>query len=274
MNGRRGFTLVELLVVIAIIALLMAILMPALSRVRKQAKAVICRSNLRQWGVIFAMYTDDNDQRYYRAWRTSAEGHAWVDTLLPYYSNPKILLCPSAKRERTPPQTSVGAGGPVDQPWGPFTTSSSRASYRRAAEKLGGKFMGSYGANEWIGYPSGGVSIGKSSQYWSSNMVKGASRAPVFLGARWLGGFPQHTDKPPSFRDSIGGSGHMGRYCVDRHNGHINVLLADYSVEEVGLKRLWTLKWHREFDIAGPWTQVGGVNPGDWPDWMKPFKEY
>jgi len=60
-NEQRGFTLIELLVVIAIIALLVAILMPALQRVKKQAKAVVCQSNLKQWGTIFAMYTDDNN---------------------------------------------------------------------------------------------------------------------------------------------------------------------------------------------------------------------
>jgi len=58
MRERDGFTLIELLVVIAIIALLLAILMPALQRVKKQAKTVICQSNLKQWGTIFAMYTD------------------------------------------------------------------------------------------------------------------------------------------------------------------------------------------------------------------------
>jgi prepilin-type N-terminal cleavage/methylation domain-containing protein/prepilin-type processing-associated H-X9-DG protein len=56
-----GFTLVELLVVIAIIALLMAILMPALQRVRKQTRTVVCRSNIRQIGLIITMYLQDND---------------------------------------------------------------------------------------------------------------------------------------------------------------------------------------------------------------------
>ena len=57
----RGFTLIELLVVIAIIALLLSILMPALQRVKKQARAVACVANLHQWGLIWKMYCDEND---------------------------------------------------------------------------------------------------------------------------------------------------------------------------------------------------------------------
>lgn len=60
MRRQKGFTLVELLVVIAIIALLMSILMPALARVKSQAKAVLCLSNLKQWGLVFSPYTSDN----------------------------------------------------------------------------------------------------------------------------------------------------------------------------------------------------------------------
>ncbi|MHC4568031.1 MAG: type II secretion system protein, partial [Planctomycetota bacterium] len=70
MKSRHGFTLIELLVVIAIIAILMAIMMPALQRVREQAREITCRSNLRQYGVAQAMYLDDHDDRYPSAWRS------------------------------------------------------------------------------------------------------------------------------------------------------------------------------------------------------------
>jgi len=61
MGKRRGFTLIELLVVIAIIALLMSILMPALSRVKNQARKVACQGILKQWGLYWKMYCDDNN---------------------------------------------------------------------------------------------------------------------------------------------------------------------------------------------------------------------
>lgn len=58
-----GFTLIELLVVIAIIAVLLAILMPALSRVKEQGKRASCLSNLRQLNLAWIMYADENDDK-------------------------------------------------------------------------------------------------------------------------------------------------------------------------------------------------------------------
>ena len=63
MNKRKGFTLIELLVVIAIIAVLMAILMPALNRVKEQGKRAACLSNLRQLGLTWILYADENDDK-------------------------------------------------------------------------------------------------------------------------------------------------------------------------------------------------------------------
>ena len=87
MHKREGFTLIELLVVIAIIALLMAILMPALQRVRKQAKVVLCRTNLKEWGLVWAMYTDENNSKF-----PGYMGGNWMEKVREYYGIPKNYL--------------------------------------------------------------------------------------------------------------------------------------------------------------------------------------
>jgi len=50
-------------------------------------------------------------------------------------------------------------------------------------------------------------------------------------------------------------------------------ILAD-SVRKVGLKELWTLKWHRTYNVNGPRTKAGGATPGKWPEWMRHYKDY
>jgi prepilin-type N-terminal cleavage/methylation domain-containing protein/prepilin-type processing-associated H-X9-DG protein len=83
---KKGFTLIELLVVISIIAILMAILMPALQRVKEQAQNQVCRSHLKTIGLGIVMYCDDNDYKmpnFYVDWPTigtdqnACNGHLW-----------------------------------------------------------------------------------------------------------------------------------------------------------------------------------------------------
>jgi len=263
MQKTKGFTLVELLVVIAIIALLMSILMPALGRVRKQAKAVMCQSNLRQWGIIFSMYTGDYDGYFHKGWGIGPVRH-WMTVLRPYYSNEqKLRFCSMA----TKPRSEGGRG--VTSAWGIFV-----GGWAGSGEDD----FGSYGINSWVcNTPEEEVHHGPPEKYWRTVDVKNPVNIPLFLDAWWFDGWPEFRDPPNEFEDmylnySGGSIEAMGDFCVNRHDGYVHCLFMDFSVRKVSLKCLWTLKWHRTFDTEDIWTIAGGVEPDDWPRWMKKIK--
>ena len=114
-----GFTLVELLVVIAIIALLMAVLLPALNRAKEQARMIACLANLKQWGVIASLYADSNKNSYWSGSTISgSEGFWWpaqLDCKTQSWKQNKIWFCPNSRK-------------PIEDQFGHVSSSSFRSS--------------------------------------------------------------------------------------------------------------------------------------------------
>ena len=144
MNKQQGFTLIELLVVIAIIAILMAVLMPALARVREQGKRAACMGQLKQLTLAWIMYADENDGKIVNgatgfsnqnmAWGDHRNELAWVDgfarndwdaqlqairdgALYPYLKNEDIYRCPTGRRGEALTYSIMFSMNAVNHPW-------------------------------------------------------------------------------------------------------------------------------------------------------------
>jgi prepilin-type N-terminal cleavage/methylation domain-containing protein/prepilin-type processing-associated H-X9-DG protein len=100
---RHGFTLIELLVVIAIIAILAAMLLPALAAAKQRAFTITCDSNLHQISLAMTMYADDNGEFYPESggvipWnQTDPHTHlgSWMQQIVSYVQNTNVYHCPA-----------------------------------------------------------------------------------------------------------------------------------------------------------------------------------
>jgi len=278
MARARAFTLVELLVVIAIISLLMSILMPALSLVKLQARLAACKMNLHNWGLIWDVYCHDNDNRFPNSGNIGWRRGTWILALRrEWQTRSDILRCPMAVSRLE--GTNHG---------------DSTHSYVMGGGGLGDlREECSYGMNCWLYWARPGETMIQkrpTKWNWQTTEVGGGNNIPVFADAMWRGGGPfdgtrDHPEdipnrgNPPSEPDEwTGASAEMKHFCIDRHrNGRVNHLFLDWSTRTVGLKELWTLKWHKQFNTAGPWTRAGGATRSTWlthAPWMANFKEY
>ncbi len=269
--------------VISVIVLLMALLLPALQRARKQARAAVCQANLKQWGTVLALYTEDNQgcfpcydhdediMWFLRGWVVSLDdpnGQAVrpIDTK-------RIACCPMAVRSATGTQWArIDKGQRImEGRWG-------RTFEAWEMTSPGRPFRTSYGFNGWLFCEDFDASIPVWTRWRSmpgvyTYRVRGKAKIPVVLDSTMPYSHPRVPGPLPPQQGGSNGPG-MDPFCMDRHNEHINSLFLDWSVRKVGIKELWTLKWHMQFNTANAWTKAGGVQPEDWPKWMRSFKEY
>ncbi len=262
MHKLRAFTLIELLVVIAIIALLMAILMPALARARNQARTVTCQALLKQWGVIWLMYCQDNNGYFSSGIGVGWNRGEWIICLRSLYrTKTNILRCPMAVKRR------VASNGNLEEYGGPFNTYFMPLGGKGS---IGGGEEISYGGNNWIYHPPADVAniqTRPTEWNWRTPNAKGAFLAPVLGDAMWRGGGPYENGTrgdPPEYNGQWlphRYSGEMRHFVIDRHNGFVNHVFMDWSVRKVGLKELWKLKWHKETTLTAPGQRQAAVRP-------------
>lgn len=295
MAARKGFTLIELLVVIAIIGLLLGIIVPALQMAKSKARGIVCRSNLKQWIMVYILYAADNDNSFPTE-GTGSNTQYWMTSLGGYYDydgSGDFRLCPEAIKTRSlrnpeeemdltgsSPATNTSAFGNAKACWGPNLT---WASYRLSD-------YGSFGANLWIfDLPQGdGGWVGEPQLHWKKMDAPSPYNIPVMFDCASAGAMPatgmedsslandgwwiEPASAPPPFKDAmehdtyinLTGTYNMYRVCMDRHNMSINFSFMDGSMRNVKLIDLWSLKWNRASrPNHSPETTITA-----WPDWL------
>lgn len=255
-----GFTLIELLIVITIVAILAALLLPALARTKEKARAVICLNNQKQIGLIYRNASDQNSLEDLIVLNPSLQSPGQVGGSLGLqFAKGHCWLCPSACAASTRSVTAGLQFGTVEASWsfasfvaGPSNYCSSSYCFNayflimnRAA--LGTFFPDSpgyeYKTEALVTQPAGTPLFADGVSYmaaplardWPANDLYTGWNS-VHLGNMAIMTIPRHGSRPNPFPHAWAESALMP--------GAINVVFFDGHAQAAKLEGLWQLKWH------------------------------